>query len=286
MKQIEPGIYRDIDNNTYHSSVGISKSGLDLIAKCPALYKNRYIDGNRPEPTKPMIIGSATHTAVFEPELFTKEYAVAPQVNRRTKEGKAAYAAFLEESEGKTVLTAEDNEQISAIAGAVRNHPLAAAILEEGEAETSIYHLEEFSGELVKVRPDWMHQDLIVDLKTTDKAGPEDFSRSCFNFRYYVQAGLYLDMANAAFRKDLGHDRFNNFLFIVVEKSEPYQVAVYFADPEMIDMGRAEYQQNLDLYARLKRENQWPGYNNDKIVPIALPYWAANRIGNQPEIYN
>lgn len=282
MKAIKPGIYKDMSNNTYHNSEGISKSGLDLIAKCPALYKDRYIDGNKSEPTSAMIIGSATHTAVFEPHLFDLEYAVAPAVDKRTKAGKAAFAAFEEESKGKHVLTADSYANIMAISNAVRTDSRVSQILKYGEAENSIFHEDEDTGELIKVRPDWMHEDLLVDLKTTVDASPDGFSKSCFNFRYHVQAAMYLDVANAAYKiHEPEFHGFNTFMFIAVEKTAPYQLAIYYADETMVELGRHEYMANFQLYCDLLGQDIYPGYNNDKIVPISLPYWAEQRIVSQ-----
>lgn len=273
--EIKPGIYPDMSNDDYHGGPGISKSGLDLISKNPALYKDRYIDGNRPEPTKPMIVGSATHTAVLEPEKFDKEYIVAPAVDRRTKTGKAAYAEFMEKAEAEQLipLKADEYENIMRIAEAVRAHPVASQIFSKGQAETSIFHHDELTGELVKVRPDWITDDLLVDLKTTQDASMEAFERACWNFRYYVQSPMYLDIAN-----EQSGFHYNSFLFVCVESNEPYSIAVYYADQEMMDAGRMEYRRCMEIYHQHKQQNQWPGLNDDKISPISIPYWAMRKV--------
>ena len=82
---ISPGIYPSMPGEIYHNPTGISKSGLDLLHKCPALYKRRYIDGIEDEPTPAMIIGSAVHSLVLEPDAA--DFVVAPECDRRTKEG-------------------------------------------------------------------------------------------------------------------------------------------------------------------------------------------------------
>ena len=55
-----------MSNEAYHAYDGISKSGLDLIARSPAHYAYRTAS----EPTRAMVIGSATHAAILEPEVF------------------------------------------------------------------------------------------------------------------------------------------------------------------------------------------------------------------------
>ena len=73
-KPMKPGIYYDISNDEYHSGIGISKSGLDLIAKSPAHYK-AVVDGLvKREPTKAQSLGTAFHELLLEPELFWSKH--------------------------------------------------------------------------------------------------------------------------------------------------------------------------------------------------------------------
>ena len=51
-----------------------------------------------------MVFGTAVHVATLEAEAFPDRYHVMPKVDRRTTIGKAAYAAALNEAEGKVVL--------------------------------------------------------------------------------------------------------------------------------------------------------------------------------------
>ena len=265
-----PGIYLDISNEAYHRAPGISKSGLDLIAKSPFLYRNRPPQ----EPTKAMLIGSAFHAATLEPHTFNDLFAVAPDVNARTNAGKAEIEAFRQANAGKSILVAEDADHVAAMSKAVRSHALAAALLSEGQAETSIFHNDEHTGELVKVRPDWIVEDLLVDLKSTEDATPDAFAKSCWNYRYFVQSALYLDVANAAF----GIDRFRSFVFIVCEKKPPYQVAVYVADKQMVGAGRVQYHRDLETYHQCRLADSWPGINDGRNQHISLPGWALRQI--------
>lgn len=73
---MEPGIYPDIPNSDYHKGPGISKSGLDLIAKSPAHYYHAVNAANDNEPTAAQALGTAFHTLLLEPEVFKKEYVV------------------------------------------------------------------------------------------------------------------------------------------------------------------------------------------------------------------
>lgn len=269
--EITPGIYPDMSNEDYHSGPGLSKSGMDLLAKSPYLFRYRP----KPEPSNALLIGSAFHAATLEPHTYADWFAVAPEINARTNAGKAELEAFRQANAGKSILAAEDAKKVAAMAQAARCHPVAAQLLAGGVAETSIFHSDEATGELLKVRPDWMVDDLLVDLKSTEDASAGGFSRSCANYRYHVQAAYYLDVANAVMDR-----RFTAFIFIAVEKSPPYQVAVYHADYEMIIAGRMEYRRLVDLYHECRIADRWPGLNDGRIEAISLPRWATKNNEN------
>ena len=66
------GFYEDMPNETYHASEGVSKSGLDLMDRSPAHYKNPKLRKS----TRNMEIGTAIHAGILEPERFDKEYVI------------------------------------------------------------------------------------------------------------------------------------------------------------------------------------------------------------------
>lgn len=72
--EMNPGIYDNISNEDYHRGEGISKSGLDLIAKSPAHYK-AVIDGiTVREPTEAQSLGTLFHEMLLEPDLFWSKH--------------------------------------------------------------------------------------------------------------------------------------------------------------------------------------------------------------------
>jgi len=269
-----PGIYPYLDNDAYHQSPGLSKSGLALLRECPAKFEWRYILGNREEETKAMKIGAAFHGLVLEPEVFSMSYAVSPKFDGRTKEGKAGKAAFAADHVGKAIIDQDDYSLISAMAEAVHAHPAASYLLGLGGiSEESFFWREEFTGAsvLCKCRPDRRipGKRILVDLKKTAKgAGADAFSRTMFNLTYHIQAGHYLPGVSTV----LG-ERYDEFVFIVVEEEPPHLVAVYQLDRDDIEMGKREAENLVRLYAKCTQEDYWPGYG-DEIQTINLPRWA------------
>ncbi|NBS68382.1 hypothetical protein EBT31_05635, partial [bacterium] len=163
-----------MENAEYHRHSAISKSHLDLVARSPLHYWARYVDPNRvePEPTPAMRLGTAVHTLTLEPDSWDSRYVTAPQIDRRTKEGKATWAEFEALSAGRELISCDDRAVISRMAEAVWKHPAAEMLLFKlpGKAETTHMWTDEATGLQCKCRPDWLTDDgsLIVDLKTTE----------------------------------------------------------------------------------------------------------------------
>lgn len=75
---MKPGVYDNLSNAEYHGGPGISKSGLDLIARSPLHFKAKRDSANdNHEPTPAQFIGTAFHAITLEPQVFTSEYTLA-----------------------------------------------------------------------------------------------------------------------------------------------------------------------------------------------------------------
>lgn len=264
-----------MSNAAYHSSAGISKSGLDLIAKSPLHYWSAYLDPKRAPrvETPAMALGTAIHSAVLEPEKFAIEFRAAPAVDKRTKAGKEIWEAFVAEceAEGARPISAGDLEICNSISEMVRHHPTAKELLGSGLPEVSMFWEDEPTGTLCKCRPDWVAEsNIIVDLKSTVDASPNGFMRSAFSYRYWVQAAWYLD----GIEKATG-EKPEAFVFVAFEKEPPYAVGFYYATEDMIEAGRREYRRLLDIYSDCLQTSNWRGYSQE-LLPLDMPPWAKS----------
>lgn len=279
---MKPGVYDNLTNHEYHSGPGINKGLLDVVRRSPAHAKAVLDAANDSEPTAAMQLGTAFHSMLLEPQDFERTYVVAPKFDKRTKEGKAGWEAFQAEHGGKQFIDQEQLDQLLAMAHSVRQHPAANALLTgaPGRAELSVYWQDAITGELCRCRPDFWRQDgIIVDVKTTDDASQEEFSRSLVKWRYHVQAPWYLDGTTAAHQAGhapKGWSAPKAFAFLVVEKKPPYAVAVYVLDAESMALGRAEYRTDLDKLAACMKSGEWPGYG-DTIQQLGVPQWYLVR---------
>lgn len=258
-----------LSNDDYHANPAVSKSHLDKVARSPAHYWAAFVDPDRvkPAPTPAMVLGTALHTAVLEPELWDVQFAVPPQAfDRRTKAGKELAQAFEEEAKGRTVLTVDDADRIRRMADAVHQHPASRFLLDlPGLREASYFWTDEGTGIDCKCRPDWHSADrrLIVDVKTTEDASPKGFQKSVATWRYHVQANWYQRPFAEA----------EQFLFIAVEKQPPFLVGVYAATAAMVAAGGRVAERDLAVLAECRATGRWPGYS-DEIQPLDLPRWC------------
>lgn len=257
-------------NEQYHSGPGVSKSQLDAIASgSPRHFWHRYLNPNRErdEPTPALVLGSAVHSIILEPDLFTTQFVANPGIERRSNAGKAEYAAFMVEHAGKTILTDDQMQTCLAIRDAVHLHPVAAGLLRGGQAEQSFYAIDAETGELMKCRTDYLAGDLIVDVKTTEDASPNGFGKSAANFRYPVQVAWYQRVMAAAFGEHPPH-----WVFLAVEKGPPYALGIYFPDPSDVQRAALAAQRDFMRIVDHRRSGQWPDYGSE-VLPLSLPAW-------------
>lgn len=266
----EPGIYAGLSNSAYHAGPGVSKSQLDKLAKTPFHFHSHYLSLKRVSTyeTPAMRFGTAVHTAILEPELFAG-WVVMPDIDGRTKEGKAAKALAQEEAavRGVEVISADDYAKVTAIADSFSRHTHLSSFLDTGHAELSVYWNDADTGILCRCRPDWLAPGCVVDLKTTEDASPRAFQRSAYSWRYFVQAAFYLDGLAA---NDVDA---RGFVFAAIEKSEPYACAGYAASEAMIAAGREEYRHLLRTLRQCQDEDRWPGYS-ESLAVLDLPGFA------------
>jgi exodeoxyribonuclease VIII len=254
----------NMPNDAYHTYAGISKSGLDLIDRSPAHFAYK----ERSEATRAMVIGSALHSAVLEPESFNKDYMLLRDV---TDKRASAYKEAVKVHGADYVLTGKEADSIIYMQQAINNNLHASALLDaEGWAEVAVFATDPETGTLVKCKFDKLLKKRFdsVDLKTTQDL--RDFNKSVANYRYHVQAAFYSDVFEWATGLEAGH-----FDFLAVEKDTPCISRIFRLDTAAIQYGRKLYRQNLNTYAECLKNNEWP-MPDGGLEYICLPYWAAD----------
>lgn len=252
-----------MSNDAYHSYDGISKSGLDLVARSPAHYAYRTAH----EPTRAMVIGSATHAAILEPELFAKQYMLLRDVTDRRS---SAYKQAAEQFGADNVLTGTEADSVIGMQNAIQlNRHLQSLLTQPGWCEISVFATDPVTGVLTKCRFDkLLHNLQSIDLKTTQDL--RDFDKSVANYRYHVQQAFYTDV----FEWATGH-QLQSFDFAVIEKDAPNASRLFRLDSEATAYGRKLYREALNAYADCLSKNEWP-MPDGSLEYVGLPYWAQD----------
>lgn len=258
---------KNLDIEAYHSLKDfVSSSQLKELAKSPAHYEASLEAPNKR--TAALEFGDASHTFILQPEEFERRFVTMP-LSIKTRRGKE-WDAFSFANSNKSIITAEDFETIVAMDKALSSHKTAKALinLETGIPEMSCFFKDPSTGINCRIRPDFLPGgNIIVDYKTTESATPSEFQRSCVKYGYDISAGLY------CFGMEILTGIPHKFVFIAQEKKPPYEVAVYEASPNFLDIGRSRAIGLLELLKECRETGFYPGYP-DEIQTLDLPAWA------------
>lgn len=259
----------------YRAYPAISRSELWKIRESPEKFK--FYKENPTPSTPALILGQAFHKLALQPESFDDEFAIVPNVDRRTREGKSAWQEFENNSVGKIFLSAEDYKKATEMCISLHNSPYVNKLL-SGEREKEFFWNDDLTGEPCKCRADCVSQikatNIIVDLKSALDATTEHFMKDAINYGYDFQAGMY----SAGIEQCTGQKHL--FVFIVVEKEPPYAVNVLQADELFIKRGYDIFRELIGIYHDCKITNDWYGYlGKHKIINnLSLPAWLAKEI--------
>jgi exodeoxyribonuclease VIII len=248
----------------------ISASGLKAIAKSPRHYWHRYLNPNYiAEDSPAMAFGNLVHTLILEPATFTQRYAIAPECDRRTKEGKQTYADFEANSIGKEVVSNADYLLAWLMVAEAKSNPIVSDLLEFSIME-KVYTFDVF-GTPCKMRADAINDldSCIIDIKTCKDASPAAFGRDAYNLGYLLQAAFYLDGYYLATGINL-----KRFIFVAMEKSAPFITAVYELTAEQIEIGRQQYLAALQTFKNCKETGNFMEAYGNEIQPLQLPNWV------------
>lgn len=247
----------------YRARPGVNKSTLWEIRKSPAHYRHALEEQR--EDTKALRLGRAIHAAILQPRAFRKMYSTVPAgIDRRSKEGKAAFERFLQGA--GELLTSEESVLCKRIASSVRRDPAAAALLKGCRFERPLFWTDPATGIACKCRVDALKPGVVIDVKSCADASTRAFMRDALRYGYDVQAAHYLHGVRAV----KGEAPWE-WYFIAVEKAPPYAVNVLRASDGFLDRGEW---QRMDLMERLQKcqeTNEWPGYGENELI---LPAWA------------
>lgn len=267
----EDGAYTGISDVEYHADRdSLSSSGARKLLKSPA--KFHWSMSQEPETAEHFDIGKFVHAKVLgvgEPIVIIDADSYNTKAARADRD--AAYA------EGKIPMLKAKAEEATQMAEAILKHPGAGQLLEAGTPEVSAYWHDLPTKVRLRARFDKLREfldgrrPLVIDVKTTANADPDEFPWTAEKFGLHIQAAWYL----AAIRAIGIHDD-AAFIFINVEKEPPYLVSLTRLPVQAIDLGSRKMRRAVDLYAECSEAGHWPDYGNE-IHTVDLPQRAYYR---------
>ncbi len=262
----------------YRSHPAVSRSELWHIRESPE--KFRYYKDNPSEPTQALLLGQALHKLVLQPTDFHNDFAVMPEIDRRTKAGKEAYSAFCAANTDKSVITSEMYRQITEMCKSLFANSFVKKILTSANAkkEQEYFWVDELTGEECKCRADCVTEigelSLVVDIKTTGCADTESFMREAVKYGYDFQSGMYTEGIKACTGKEW------DFVVIAVEKEPPYSVNILQADKAFVQRGIDLFREFIGIYHDCKVSGDWYGYlgKSHAVNELRLPAYIAKEV--------
>ncbi len=269
-------IVHGMEENEYHAHPALSSTGARmLLPEYKGSPRKFQYAQTHPRTSRAFDVGHAVHTRVLGVGGLTVTYPaehLTPSGNPSTK---AATVEWEQEQRaaGFTILSAADADRVDGIAETVLAHESARPLFEVCELrEVSVF--AEVEGVPSRARFDALSEPTrngvyALDLKTTEDATKEGFERSVAKWGYDVQIAHYMDVYEASETAFI-----ERFMIVAVEKSAPYEVAV-FELPEMwLAMGRAKAQAARAIFAECTASGVWPGYTSE-IQSLDAPTWLV-----------
>ena len=287
----EPTIY-GLSNHAYHHeepySDYLSSSGLKLYAKSPKAAKFA-LDNPTEGKSDALRFGSLFHDLMAAlsdgailSEVLDAVVVFEPPVNERTgqpygnttKAFTSAYDEFMQANSGKLIASRDELSQVSAMLRSLLVDSGATAtqvwkLLKWAKATEVSYFYETEDGIKLKVRPDLLTRDKIVDWKTCslDSLDEDSIVRQIIKYRYDVSLSMYQYVIHAI------EGRWLTPILVFVQKQEPFDAIMcdisewcYMYDKTYdvvtTGCGALEFKRLLDLHTECVKNNEWPGAEN------------------------
>lgn len=272
-----------LDNPTEDKSDALRLGSLfhDLMASCAEHYDNdtaaiqTWLDG----------------IAVFTPPVNGK---TGQPYGSTTKAYKEAYETFLQANEGKTIASQEEVDTVlkmyqSLLIDCGATSEQVCKLLKWAKATEVSYFYETEDGLKLKVRPDLLTTNKIVDWKTTalDSLDEDSIAKAIIKYGYHISLSMYQVVLHEI------EGKWYTPILVFVQKQEPFDAVMcdisewcYSYDPDedfvKPGVGALEFRKLLDLHTGCVKNNEWPGAENTieadgntRIMKPAVPYWYA-----------
>lgn len=195
--------------------------------------------------TDAMIFGSLVDCMLLTPDETKERFAVAPNVDRRTKDGKVKYSAFVKQAGEREVVTSDQYSAAERIKKEVYANSASRFLL--NATNTTQLKLEyEWEGWKWRGFVDADADTFTWDLKMVSQFNPDKFLWKVRDMKYHWQAAAYT--RNAGRAKDA---------YILAIDTDSFLPAVFKLSKNLIENAQAEMRDTMEAWRRCVMLNQW-----------------------------
>lgn len=243
----------------------LSFSSLKEFMRSPQHYV-KYLASDRKQ-TEAMLFGAICHKLILEPQDFDNEYIIEPELDKRTKQGKEDYAAFIAKitEQNLTAVPPATYEKAVELTKSLSNSVTYNYVksLNSKEERFDMYHETSLP---VCGYIDGVAKTYNLEIKIVSSADTDDIMRDFYKMKYHLQAGIY-NWVNG-----------KPIYYLVVENSYPYLSKVFKASDEYIAEGKRLFNKAMrDFAFCLDMDNFSAGYEfyeGKEPLELTLPGWA------------
>ena len=244
------------------------------------------------EQTEAMLLGSAFHSYILQPEKFNAEFRVfndepiCKEIGGKMPRATTKYKEWLQTlPTDKTLLKAEKIMYFDIFENKLQNDKIFSAIMKNAIIEEKIIFQYQVTDDIVvecSAVPDIVNLErkIIVDLKTCQSAETSKFTKDVATLDYHMQAAMYIQ----ACKQHYGDGDWT-FMFLACETNEPYLYQWFECENQLVAMGKSDVEMLLLLWNDCLTNGFDRGYevfceNKLKIQKISLPAWKQYEIIN------
>lgn len=238
-------------------------STLKWMGRSPAHF--RHVRENGIEQTPAMLLGSAIHNLVLE------EGSLIVKFDGAVRRGKAWEEFSALQDPDAIVLSAKESDVAEAAAQSVRSTPHAMELLSGAREQTIDWPI---GGRRCRGTFDVANFGM-VELKSTNDARPEFFSRLAMKMSYFSQVPWYMDGHEAA-----GLGTLERGFIVAVETAAPYVVQTFELTEAALLFGRKQYRLWMERVAVCEESGLWPGYQESD-APLDVAEDLELQIGGE-----
>jgi hypothetical protein len=269
---LKDGVYTGMSWDDYCAIDALNGSKLIHMRKSPYHYK--FMLDNPEPPTPSMILGTATHRMILEPERVG-DFAVWGELEQEKVRRGRVWDEFQEDHAGKMIVTKGQRDEMVGMAVAARKHvPIMKYANAKGHSEVTLVWTDPVSGRRMKGRIDKLIPDkhIIFDLKTCRSCDKYRFGGQAYSLGYHIKMAMYWN----GYKTLIGTEP--TMKLGAVESKKPHESAVYRITSDVLLQGFDELDALLRKLAGCEETNEWPAAEPDE-TELTLPTYAFTEQG-------